>query len=179
MTDEACILTTKDFTILEVMRERCLGRGDPLVPILDRKLKAANVVLLADVPAEIATLSSRVTYSVDRRDPDTRVLSHDRMTSTVGMFLPITTIRGLALLGLREGQAFIFRNGEAEEECVLLMAVHYQPEAAKREKEALALGSVKTRNKPTLRLIRGANLDQLRLRPSKPDASDDPGPSAA
>ena len=26
MSAETCILTTKDFTILEVMRDRCLGR---------------------------------------------------------------------------------------------------------------------------------------------------------
>lgn len=73
MTAEACILTTKDFTILEVMRDRCLGRDDPLAPILKRKLESATVMFREDVPAEVATLTSRVTYSVDGRDPDTRV----------------------------------------------------------------------------------------------------------
>ena len=39
MSTETCILTTKDFTILEVMRDRCLGRDDPLAPILKRKIE--------------------------------------------------------------------------------------------------------------------------------------------
>ena len=43
-TEETCILTTKDFTILEVMRDRCLGRDDPLMPILKRKFENAVVV---------------------------------------------------------------------------------------------------------------------------------------
>ena len=41
---ETCFLTTKDFTILEVMRDRCLGRDDPLAPILKRKIETATVV---------------------------------------------------------------------------------------------------------------------------------------
>jgi regulator of nucleoside diphosphate kinase len=100
MSNETCILTTKDFTILEVMLDRCLGRDDPLAPILKRKIDSALVVFRDDVPENVATLSSRVTLSVDGRDPDTRVISHDRMTSPVGMYLPISTLRGLALLGL-------------------------------------------------------------------------------
>ena len=81
MPTETCILTTKDFTILEVMRDRCLGRDDPLAPILKRKIESALVVFREDVPENVATLSSRVTFSVDGRDPDTRVISHDRMSS--------------------------------------------------------------------------------------------------
>lgn len=137
MTRETCFLTTKDFTILEVMRDRCLGRDDPLAPILKRKIEAATVMFRDDIPVNVATLSSRVTFSVDGRDPDTRIISHDRMTSPIGMYLPITTARGLALLGLSEGQGFALRNGDGEEERIVLHEVHYQPEAARREKEAL------------------------------------------
>ena len=84
MSTETCILTTKDFTILEVMRDRCLGRDDPLAPILKRKIESALVVFRDDVPVNVATLSSRVTFSVDGRDADTRILSHDRMTGQPG-----------------------------------------------------------------------------------------------
>jgi regulator of nucleoside diphosphate kinase len=100
MPTETCILTTKDFTILEVMRERCLGRDDPLAPILKRKIESALVVFRDDVRVNVATLSSRVAFRVDGREPDTRILSHDRMNGSAGLFLPITTPRGLALLGL-------------------------------------------------------------------------------
>ena len=178
MTAEACILTTKDFTILEVMRDRCLGNDDPLARLLKRKLQSATIMFREDVPADVATLSSRVTFSVDGRDPDTRVLSHERTTSPVGMFLPITNLRGLALLGLCEGEEFVLKDDEGREVRVLLNAVHYQPEAAKREKEALARVSVPPQRKPALRLIRETNIDQRGLVPVKP-GSDDPGPSAA
>ena len=96
MSTETCILTTKDFTILEVMRDRRRGREDPLVPILKRKLETATIVFREDVPETVATLSSRVTYSVDGRPPDTRVISHDHLSMPMGMFLPITAPRGSA-----------------------------------------------------------------------------------
>lgn len=178
MPTETCILTTKDFTILEVMRDRCLGQGDVLAPILKRKIETAKVVFRDDVPANVATMSSRVTFSVDGRDPDTRVISHDRMTSAVGLFLPVTTVRGLALLGLAEGQAFVLTNSEGAEERIFLEKVQYQPEAALREK-ALAARTAPVRRRPALTLIHGSYDDRLRLMAAEADGFDDPGPSAA
>jgi regulator of nucleoside diphosphate kinase len=179
MSNETCILTTKDFTILEVMLDRCLGRDDPLAPILKRKIDSALVVFRDDVPENVATLSSRVTFSVDGRDPDTRVISHDRMTSPVGMYLPISTLRGLALLGLAEGQEFVLTNADGDEERIELEKVHYQPEAARREKEAMERLNAPTQRKPALRLIQGAFADQPRFVPVASTGFDDPGPSAA
>ena len=68
MTKDTCFLTTKDFTILEVMLDRCLGRDDPLAPILKRKIEAATVMFRDDIPVDVATLSSRVTFSVNGRE---------------------------------------------------------------------------------------------------------------
>jgi regulator of nucleoside diphosphate kinase len=70
MSTENCILSTKDFTILEFMRDRRVGTDDPLSPILEQKLLSATVMFREDIPADVATLSSRVTFSVDGRDPD-------------------------------------------------------------------------------------------------------------
>lgn len=178
MTNETCILTTKDFTILEVIRDRRLGGYDPLAPILKRKIESATVVFLDNIPASVATLSSRVTFSVNGRAPDTRIISHDRMSSPIGMYLPITTPRGLALLGLSENQEFVIDNGDGAER-ILLHEVHYQPEAAKREKEALAQPAAQSSRKPDLRVIRGAFHDQPRNVVANPDGFNDPGPSAA
>ncbi len=177
MSNNACILTTKDFRILEVMFDRCLGRDDPMALLLKRKLDAARVVFLDDVPTNVATLSSRVVFSVDGRDPDTRVISHDRMTSPIGLFLPVTTFRGLALVGLFEGQHFSLPGQNGVEETVLLEKVLYQPEAARREKEALDRTAVAM---PALRVVQGG----IRARPdiagAAPVRFDDPdGPSAA
>lgn len=176
MSPDACILTTKDFTILEVMLERCLGRSDPMRELMQRKINAATVVFRDDVPADVATLNSRVTYRVNDREPDSRVISQDRMTSPIGLFLPITTAQGLALLGLAEGQAFKVTNSEGFDEIVTLEQVHYQPEAAKREKDAMARLKEPVRQQPFLRLVGGTAYEQPLL--SRPDF-DDPGPSAA
>ena len=172
MSMDRCILTTKDFTILEVMLDRCLGRDDPLVPILRRKLDAATVVMRDDVPASVATLSSRVTFSVGGRQSDTRVLSHDRMNSP-GVFLPITTARGLALLGLSEGQRFQLRGRGGAEEDVLLESVLYQPEAARRRQETTL--QPEPQRKPMLSLVQGGGQRTM----DGAEGFDDPGPSAA
>lgn len=180
MPSETCILTTKDFTILEVMRDRCLGTDDPLAPILDRKIGSAIVMFRDDVPANVATMSSRVTFSVNGRDGDTRVISHDRITAMVGLFLPVTTLRGLALLGLAEGGQFILTNGDGVEERIVLEKVHYQPEAARRGREVPerpAAGHAS--GTPPLRLIRGTLTDRAPLLAVSPTGFDDPGPSAA
>lgn len=180
MPHDACILTTKDLTILEVMLDRCLDASDPMKDLLGRKIGAATVVFREDVPPDVATLSSRITFCVDGRETDSRILSHDRMTSPIGLFLPITTRRGLALLGLSEGQTFGFSNQEGAEEQVLLKAVLYQPEAAKREREALSGSMPVTR--AGLRIVGGtdhAPATGIRNPFAYSGGADDPGPSAA
>lgn len=174
-----CTLTTKDFTILETMRDRCLGRDDLLGAILKTKIESAAVVFRDDLPEDVASLNSRVTFRVDGRDPDSRVISRDRMVSPVGMFLPITTLRGLALLGLSEGQEFVVTNAEGVEERITLEKVHYQPEAARRTEEAMQRLSPPPQRKPMLRVIDGSFHDQTRSVPASPSRPDDPGPSAA
>lgn len=175
MPNETCILTTKDFTILEGMRDRCLGRGDLLAPVLNRKIESAVVTFRNDVPENVATLSSRVTFTVNGRDRDTRVISHDRMTSPISMFLPITTLRGLALLGLSEGQEFVVTNIDGAEERITLERVHYQPEAVKR-KEAIKREPAGQQQTPLLEVTRRAFYDQPLLVPIAPI---DPSPPAA
>ena len=178
MSKNTCILTTKDFTILEVMLDRCLGRDDPLASLLRRKLESAVVVFRDDVPPDVATLSSRVTFSVDGRGSDTRVLSNGQGSTPVGLFLSIATPRGLALLGLAEGEAFRLQRQDGIEERIVLEKVHYQPEAAKRLKEeVMDKRPTLMQARPVLRLIRNGSLE--RPAPVGVDGFDDPGPSAA
>jgi regulator of nucleoside diphosphate kinase len=179
MSEETCILTTKDLTILEIMLERCLAIDESLAPLLRRKISTAQVVFRDDVPENVATLSSRVTFSVDGRHSDTRIISHDRMTSPIGMFIPITSPRGLALLGLAEGQEFRLPNHDGVEERILLENVHYQPEAAKRAKEAATDLAATGPDRPFLRLVTGGALRKSEPLVVPPDGFDDPGPSAA
>lgn len=175
MSQESCILTTKDFTIVEVMRERCLGMDDPMRPLLDRKLKTAQVVFREDVPPILATVSSRVAYTVNSGETDMRILSHGLMSAPAGLYLPITTLRGLALLGLVEGQEFAFLNRENQEEHVRLDSVQYQPESARRQKEAAERLATPEQRRSMFRVVVGASPVTV-FRGSN---FDDPGPSAA
>ncbi|MER9444163.1 hypothetical protein NKI79_22825 [Mesorhizobium sp. M0340] len=103
-TIDSCQLTTKDYTILEVMQERRPARGDAFSTILQRKISSAVVMFREDIPATVVTLSTRVAYRVNDGPAETRIVAHDEMRGLVGMLLPITNPRGLALLGLAEGQ---------------------------------------------------------------------------
>jgi regulator of nucleoside diphosphate kinase len=123
-----------------------------------------------------------VTFSVDGREPDTRIHSHDRLSSPPGIFLPITTARGLALLGLCAGQALSLPKPDGGEERIVLEAVLYQPEAAKREKDLLARLATPAARRASLRVITGGNSRQVAGsggRIPAADGFDDPGPSAA
>lgn len=168
------LLTTKDFSILETMLERCLGQADPLRPILQAKLSATTVVLRDDVPADVVTLNSRVRYRIDDHPAETRIVSQSEMPGMVGALLPISHPRGLALLGLAEGQRFtIARDGQ--DETISVLEVVYQPEAARRER--LALSSVR---RPHLQLVHSAEAPSARgAERFTPSGFDDPGPSAA
>jgi regulator of nucleoside diphosphate kinase len=169
MSDETCILTTKDLTILEVMLDRCLGRDDTLAPVLERKINSALIMIRDDVPENVATLSSRVTFSVDGKPAETRIISHEPMTSPTGMFLPVTSPRGLALLGLVEGQEFRLAGRDGGEERILLEKILYQPEAARRATQAAAKMAPPRPGQPVsgLACIQSSG------------GFDDPGPSAA
>jgi regulator of nucleoside diphosphate kinase len=178
MPHSPCLLTTKDHTILEVMLERCLGLDDPLRPILQEKLRKAVVVFADEVLPTVVTLNSRVAYRVNGGAAETRIVAHDEIRGLVGRVISITVPRGLALLGLAEGQSFHIRGRDGADETVTVQEVAYQPEAAKRLAEKM----------PPCRRFRAYALYTARTTPrpqhGKPRRStlpppDDPGPSAA
>lgn len=180
---ETCQLTTKDYTILEVMRERYQGRDAAMSAILQRKVSRALVMFRDDVPPNVVTLSSRVAYRVNDGPAETRIVAHDDMRGLVGMLLPITNPRGLALLGLAEGQSMTIPNPHGKPETLTVQEVVYQPEAARRERLRLAHGSEPRPAGPILRVVHRS--DGLADRPAKKVMAtaeggfDDPGPSAA
>ena len=176
MPMNTCILTAKDFTILEAMRDRCLDWEAALLPIVRRKLESAQVVFRADIPEDVATLNSRVTFRVGAGASETRTLSQHAEPVPSAMVLPITVPRGLALLGLREGQAFLFNDHWGRTEKVELQKVEYQPEAARRRMDA---AGPSPQDKPALVLVRNGPPDRRRRSGTAPGDFDDPGPSAA
>ena len=132
---ETCQLTTNDYTILEVMREfHHPDRSEIVSEILHRKVSRALVMFRDDIPPTVVTLSSRVSFRVDDGPAETRIIAHDEMRGLVGMLLPITNPRGLALLGLAEGQSMTIPKADGSVETLTVQEVIYQPEAARRER---------------------------------------------
>lgn len=179
MPQETCILTARDLSILEAMLERCHGREDPMAVLLRRKIESARIVFGEDVAPDVATLDSRVVYRVGAREPDTRVISRDATRTPVGLFLPVSSPRGLALIGLSEGEEFVLTGADGTPETIRLEKVLYQPEAARREKLARAAEASPEARRRGLRIIDGAYADRPRSVHTGTGGFDDPGPSAA
>jgi len=170
MYDDACVLTPRDLAILKEICSHC-GPNDPLLRLLRRKVGNATVVLNDDLPENVATIGSRIRFQVGDGASETRVLSQNRMNLPVGMFLPITSERGVALLGMSAGQVCMI----GEEQCpkpVRLLNVLYQPQAARRTHPGQP---APLRERPRLRLVSGGMDTPV----TSVTGGDDPGPSAA
>ncbi|PBB81191.1 nucleoside-diphosphate kinase [Mesorhizobium sp. WSM3879] len=185
-TTDSCQLTTKDYTILEVVRDRHPMRDETFWAILQRKISSAVVMFRDDIPANIVTLNSRVAYRVNDGPAETRIIAHDQMRGLVGMLLPITNLRGLALLGLAEGQSMSIPTADGSLETLTVHEVVYQPEAARRERLKLAgvvASEPRRPSEPGLRVVHRS--DESRDKPRNEVAEafdagfDDPGPPAA
>lgn len=185
-SDETYQLTTKDHTILEVMRERSLG-GDPIVAeILRRKLSRALLKFREDIAPGIVTLSSHVRFRIDDAPAQTRIITPEEMSGLVEQGLPIGHPHALALMGLAEGQSMTIPRADGGTETVTVVEVVYQPEAERRERLGTAMTAESTPGRPAppaLRLVHSADPDpapkRTQPRPSKGGGFDDPGPSAA
>lgn len=189
--NETFFLTTKEHTTLEVMLERSAVHDETIRAILQRKLSNAIVTFREDISPVVATLNSRVSYRIDAGPVETRVIAKDAQSGTVGAVLPITNPRGLALLGLSEGQSMEIGRQDGGRETLTLQAVLYQPEAAQRQggtadnsgEEAAEPSAQQRPRAPFLRVVHSS--EEV---PAKPATSvvmrtdngfDDPGPSAA
>lgn len=177
-----CQLTTKDFAIVKTMLDRLAWSGGPLVDLLRRKLASAQVVFSNEADADVVTLNSRVVFSVDGGQPHTRIVTHGPMQGMVGLTIPITVPRGLALLGLRKGQSISIDAGRGVSETIRVDDILYQPRTAGADPDLPEAGaSQPARRFPVL--VFSADSPQPLGAPKKfrqtSGGSDDPGPSAA
>lgn len=152
--NQTCTLTSKDITILQTMHDRRHSLADPVRAILRHKLDNAIVVFSEDIDTDIVTLNTRVRYRIGDRQPQTAIVTQDRMDAMVGQCLSLASVHGLALLGLAEGADFSLpRRGSSTPDRLVVKAVLYQPEAARRERLKQDLAT-----RP-LRLVHDASLN--------------------
>jgi regulator of nucleoside diphosphate kinase len=127
-----CFLTPKDFTFLEVLLDRSVNHDEFFLRLLRHKLSAATIAFREDLGPDVATVNSRVDFTVEGQLPENRILVRGGEDAPPGLCLPITTLRGLALLGLTAGEAIVVEQSDDRTEKISLDAVPYQPEAADR-----------------------------------------------
>ncbi|WP_378947277.1 nucleoside-diphosphate kinase [Mesorhizobium sp. ANAO-SY3R2] len=167
---------------MKTMLDRLAWSGGPLVDLLRRKLASAQVVFSNEADTDVVTLNTRVVFSVDGGAPHTRVVTHGPMEGMVGLTIPITVPRGLALLGLRKGQSISVDCGRGVTETIRVDDILYQPRTAGTGPELPEADAEQpVRRFPVL--VFSADSPQPLGAPKKIRQSwgggDDPGPSAA
>ena len=169
-----CQLTMKACVILEVILERSRGRHDPTIPVIRQKLAGAKVFFRDEIDARVVTLNTRVAFRVNDGPPETRVVVQKDVGLFPGLILPITALRGVALLGLQEGQSIVVRQPDGLSETIRVEHVEYQPEAAMRLARKHA-----SRAEKGCRILSLAERRQLLASAVPLRDGDDPGPIAA
>jgi transcription elongation GreA/GreB family factor len=77
-----------------------------------------------EVDAAVAAIGSRVDFVIDGRVFDSRVLVANDNPQPSRLTLPVSTMRGLALLGLRAGEAITIEWSEGERESLQINRVY-------------------------------------------------------
>lgn len=169
-----CQLTMKDCVVLEVILDRSRDRHDLTIPIIRQKLAGAKVFFRDEIDARVVTLNSRVVFRVNDGPAKTRVIVQRDEGLFPGAILPISSLRGIALLGMREGQSVTVRQLCGSVETIRLEHVEYQPEAAMRLARRNA-----SRADEGCRIVSLPERRQLRASAVPLPDGDDPGPTAA
>lgn len=168
-----CRLTPKNHAILTALLERCREPHGDFAVLLRRKLVGARLWHADEIPADVVTADSRVIFRAGGGPLQTRIVARSPVAGPVGLLLPVTSLRGLALLGLAEGESICIGEGEGSVR-LTVEAVAYQPETAQRE--ALR----RKEQGPRLRLVHSTDRWETPAAPPRaPDGLDDPGPSVA
>lgn len=131
MTSASAHLTAKDSAYLKSLLT-AKDQDEDFLELLRRKLDNANLLLDHTIDRRIATIDSRIEFSVGGGFTEERILTRDDKGNGLARALPITTPRGLALLGLKEGDVFSLRKPNGIIEPIRLIKVLFQPESAER-----------------------------------------------
>lgn len=174
-----CRLTFRDWAILRAMLDR-RAADDPLAVLLRRKLSACDIVSGEDLAPEMVTLDSRIVFSVDGGPAHTRVVVRAEAAGSVGLNIPVTAPRGLALLGMSRGETRMVEREDGSAETVRVEDVLFQPDAAKWSARRRSPDS--RHRRPVLTLVHSAERalpSSAALQYPRGGGNDDPGPSAA
>lgn len=178
-------LTAKDFTILETLLDRSANRDDFFLRLLREKLSTVMVAFHEDLDPQVATINSRIDFTANGQRSKNQILTYGGEDAYPDRCLSITSLRGLALLGLMRGETIVVESSGDKVETITLDAVLYQPEAEDRKnrlrRETLPKAETTTGVEVpviSFALHRKNIPERLIKEPINPD-DDDPGPRAA
>lgn len=101
-------LSSDDYWILErqlLAYTRVEAQQSLLARLIRTKLADARIVGFDSDPPLFAKPGTKIAYTVDRQEPEARVLVLGEADSAAHHALPVFTLLGLTLLGMREGQS--------------------------------------------------------------------------
>jgi len=127
-------VTREDLGRLDTMlAEHAPIRSWRAVEILARELMRAKIVDAQEIPAQVATMGSRVQYREhDVLIPRVATLAYPGDFRLYDDAISILTPVGAILLGLSEGQSMSYPGPDGKPKTITLTKVLYQPEASRR-----------------------------------------------
>ncbi|HSS40367.1 MAG TPA: hypothetical protein VLT58_16485, partial [Polyangia bacterium] len=111
-----CVLTTRDYAMMEDFLDSGAYVGEGVAALARRKLAGAMIVFPDDVPPDVATVNSRIAFTVGDRPAETRVLVRDAGHRVSGAALRVDTLRGMALLGLEADEHVVLERPDGSSE---------------------------------------------------------------
>jgi regulator of nucleoside diphosphate kinase len=158
------------------MWERSLKGDGALMRLLRHKLSTATILAPGDTGPRAAAIGDRIGYRLDEGPTEIRVLVRDEESTSSGTTLSIVTLRGLALLGLMEGDSITIDGAEGRSETLHLERLYDRPD--------MASGKRAGRRPAPDGPVAASVIDLASRRQAAPPArrhrpDDDPDPSAA
>ncbi|HLP70454.1 MAG TPA: hypothetical protein VK181_23355 [Rhizobium sp.] len=123
------MLAARDRYVLERLLQDWPSVEKEWLALLRRKLSARHLPADASMPAGLATIDSRVSFRAANGFTGTRTLCLAGTYAPGSAFLPVTTLYGLALVGLREGEVMGFDRPDGGRDWIMLEKLLFRPGA--------------------------------------------------
>lgn len=153
MISHECILTQSNAALLHKLFEAQQQRNSLFARLVKSKLDNAQIRSEYDIPDDIVTLDSRVTYSVNAAFTDTRIISAHNSSNIVGLSLPVTNLRGLALIGLRQGQYFTLVQPDHSADRLYVEKIQFQPETHRQFLKDAIIANSPAQRRASIKLV--------------------------
>lgn len=156
MISHECILTQSNAALLHKLFEAQQQKNTLFAKLLKSKLDNAQIRPEYDIPGNIVTLDSRVTYSVNAAFTDTRIISARNSSNIVGLSLPVTNLRGLALIGLSQGQYFALVQADHSTDRLYIEKIQFQPETHRQFLKDAVIANSPAQRRASIKLVHSA-----------------------